>query len=269
MLFMTIPKGFFPQEDIGQLQVSTEAPQDISFEAMVGAAERGRPTSCASRPTSPMSPRPSASPAVGGRRHEYRPDVRRAQAARTSARRCDRCLPICGAQLGRGARDQHLHDAGPEPAHRRRARPRASTSSSCRGSTRRSCTRGRRRWPMRWAATAPSPTSAPTCRTTPLQATLVIDRDKAQRARHHRRPAALHALFAASARSRSRPSTRPATATSVIMEFDPHIDWTAERLEEINVASASPASWCRSAPSPASSATPDRSPSTSSASCPP
>ena len=34
-LFMSIPKGFFPQEDIGQLSVSTEARQDISFDAMV------------------------------------------------------------------------------------------------------------------------------------------------------------------------------------------------------------------------------------------
>ncbi|MCO5092797.1 efflux RND transporter permease subunit [Bosea sp. (in: a-proteobacteria)] len=33
-LLQSAPKGFFPQEDIGQLQVSTEARQDISFEAM-------------------------------------------------------------------------------------------------------------------------------------------------------------------------------------------------------------------------------------------
>ena len=33
--FNSIPKGFFPQEDIGQLVVSTQARQDISFEAMV------------------------------------------------------------------------------------------------------------------------------------------------------------------------------------------------------------------------------------------
>ncbi|MBI2718881.1 MAG: efflux RND transporter permease subunit [Rhizobiales bacterium] len=33
-LFQTIPKGFFPQEDIGQLQVTTQARQDISFDAM-------------------------------------------------------------------------------------------------------------------------------------------------------------------------------------------------------------------------------------------
>jgi len=34
LVFVT-PKGFFPQEDIGQLSVSTEARQDISFDAMV------------------------------------------------------------------------------------------------------------------------------------------------------------------------------------------------------------------------------------------
>ncbi|SHG27616.1 hydrophobic/amphiphilic exporter-1, HAE1 family [Kaistia soli DSM 19436] len=35
-LFMTLPKGFFPQEDISQLSVSTQARQDISFDAMSG-----------------------------------------------------------------------------------------------------------------------------------------------------------------------------------------------------------------------------------------
>ena len=34
-LLQNAPKGFFPQEDIGQLSVSTEARQDISFDAMV------------------------------------------------------------------------------------------------------------------------------------------------------------------------------------------------------------------------------------------
>ncbi|HWG03775.1 MAG TPA: efflux RND transporter permease subunit [Beijerinckiaceae bacterium] len=34
-LFVTIPKGFFPQEDIGQLSVTTEARQDISYDAIV------------------------------------------------------------------------------------------------------------------------------------------------------------------------------------------------------------------------------------------
>jgi hydrophobic/amphiphilic exporter-1 (mainly G- bacteria), HAE1 family len=34
-LYFAIPKGFFPQEDIGQLSVSTEAREDVSFDAMV------------------------------------------------------------------------------------------------------------------------------------------------------------------------------------------------------------------------------------------
>jgi HAE1 family hydrophobic/amphiphilic exporter-1 len=39
-LVVATPKGFFPQEDIGQLSVSTEARQDISFEAMVALQKR-------------------------------------------------------------------------------------------------------------------------------------------------------------------------------------------------------------------------------------
>ncbi len=34
LLVIMVPKGFFPQEDIGQLSVSTEARQDVSFQAM-------------------------------------------------------------------------------------------------------------------------------------------------------------------------------------------------------------------------------------------
>ncbi|WP_418320207.1 efflux RND transporter permease subunit [Piscinibacter sakaiensis] len=35
VLFYVIPKGFFPQEDIGQIRVSTEAAEDTSYEEMV------------------------------------------------------------------------------------------------------------------------------------------------------------------------------------------------------------------------------------------
>ncbi|WP_367849969.1 efflux RND transporter permease subunit [Rhodoferax sp. WC2427] len=38
-LVMVIPKGFFPEEDIGQIQVSTESSEDISFPAMVKLQE--------------------------------------------------------------------------------------------------------------------------------------------------------------------------------------------------------------------------------------
>lgn len=40
VLFATIPKGFFPEEDIGQLQVTVEASEDISFPAMEALTER-------------------------------------------------------------------------------------------------------------------------------------------------------------------------------------------------------------------------------------
>ncbi|MEO8124228.1 MAG: efflux RND transporter permease subunit [Burkholderiales bacterium] len=39
-LFVTIPKGFFPEEDIGQLRLSTEAAEDVSFPAMVALQDR-------------------------------------------------------------------------------------------------------------------------------------------------------------------------------------------------------------------------------------
>ncbi|WP_210542008.1 efflux RND transporter permease subunit [Rhodoferax sp. PAMC 29310] len=39
-LFIVIPKGFFPEEDIGQIQVSTEASEDTSFPEMVKLQER-------------------------------------------------------------------------------------------------------------------------------------------------------------------------------------------------------------------------------------
>lgn len=39
-MFVTIPKGFFPEEDIGQINVSTEAAEDTSFPAMVILQEK-------------------------------------------------------------------------------------------------------------------------------------------------------------------------------------------------------------------------------------
>ena len=39
-LFVDIPKGFFPEEDIGQMNVSTEGAEDVSFEEMVRLQDR-------------------------------------------------------------------------------------------------------------------------------------------------------------------------------------------------------------------------------------
>jgi len=40
LLAATMPKGFFPEEDIGQIQVTTEASEDISFPAMLALQDR-------------------------------------------------------------------------------------------------------------------------------------------------------------------------------------------------------------------------------------
>ena len=39
-LFMWIPKGFFPEEDLGQIQITTEASEDISFPAMLALQDQ-------------------------------------------------------------------------------------------------------------------------------------------------------------------------------------------------------------------------------------
>ena len=39
-LFQAIPKGFFPEEDIGQIQVTTEASEDVSYTKMLELQER-------------------------------------------------------------------------------------------------------------------------------------------------------------------------------------------------------------------------------------
>ncbi|WP_108645753.1 efflux RND transporter permease subunit [Polynucleobacter rarus] len=39
-LFMWIPKGFFPEEDIGQIIITTEASEDISFEGMLALQDQ-------------------------------------------------------------------------------------------------------------------------------------------------------------------------------------------------------------------------------------
>ena len=40
VLFINSPKGFFPEEDIGQIQATTEASEDISFKAMLELQDR-------------------------------------------------------------------------------------------------------------------------------------------------------------------------------------------------------------------------------------
>ena len=59
-LFRDIPKGFFPQEDIGQLSVYDRGAPGHLLPGHAGAAARGRGGAASARPTSRMSPRSSA-----------------------------------------------------------------------------------------------------------------------------------------------------------------------------------------------------------------
>ena len=144
----TIPKGFFPQEDIGQLSVSTEARQDISFPAMVELQGKVEDVLRA-RPTWRMSSRASAA-AVLLEHAEQRPLLRRAEAARRAPALAARSWPTCAAN-SRGSRASTLHHAGAESALRRPPVARANTSSSCRASNATSSTTGQTGSPTPWA----------------------------------------------------------------------------------------------------------------------
>ena len=52
-LFMIIPKGFFPQQDIGLITATSEAAQDISFADDEAAGRKRSARSCRPIPPSP------------------------------------------------------------------------------------------------------------------------------------------------------------------------------------------------------------------------
>ncbi len=62
-LYGLVPKGFIPNQDTGQLSGSTEAPQDISFDAMV---QRQQQVAARDRSRSRMSRRSPPASAGGG-----------------------------------------------------------------------------------------------------------------------------------------------------------------------------------------------------------
>ena len=189
------PEGLLPAEDIGQLSVSTEARQDISFPAMVDLQQRGRGRSSSARRMSRMC----ALVVGGGRVHrhdcntgrlfvELKPKGQRRDAAEGARRPAPRARPGSPASQRSSRRCR--------TCARRPRRRRASTSSSCRASNQAELDRlGEAAGGRAWAATPrPSPTSPPTSQNNALQATLDDRPRQGQRARHHRRPAALDAL---------------------------------------------------------------------------
>ena len=199
-MFATIPKGFFPPEDIGQLSVSTEARQDISFEAMVDLQREAAEILRALAACRPCRASRVGSTADRPARMNAGPLLRRAEAEGPARRRCRRCSPTCGAQLGQvpGISSfitpvQNLRIGGrsvEEPVPVRRAGPRP-------GRARRVGACG---WPTPWAATARFTDVTSDLQNNALQATLSIDRDKARALGISADAAALDALHAASAR---------------------------------------------------------------------
>ena len=117
-LFVTIPKGFFPEEDIGQISVSTEAAEDTSFPAMVALQAR---VAELLRNDPAVATVNSFNGAGGARRlAERRPDVHQPEAARRAP--ADEAGGRGPApEAPRGAGHQRVHAADPEPAARRPA----------------------------------------------------------------------------------------------------------------------------------------------------
>jgi HAE1 family hydrophobic/amphiphilic exporter-1 len=97
-LFATIPKGFFPEEDIGQIQITTEAAEDISFTAMKvlqdRVAARSRPTRAwiTSAPSSASAARPP---------RRTRAACSPCSSRAANARRWPRCSSRCASAFAR------------------------------------------------------------------------------------------------------------------------------------------------------------------------
>ena len=175
-LFVTIPKGFLPSEDTGQIIGFVEAPQDISFASMVehqravaaivardpnvdafmsSVGAGGSNTANTGRLIISLKPRARAPP-------QRRPDH-----------------PGAPAQAGgRAGRARVPAEPAADPASADRS-PRASTSSRFRAPTRLSCTTGRRCWRRSSGRSPDSRTSPATSRSPSPQVMVDIDRDRA------------------------------------------------------------------------------------------
>ena len=141
-LLIVTPKGLFPQEDIGQLSVSTEARQDVSFEAMVALQQQ---VETAYRKSPHVA---SVASIVGGNALnngkmfvELKP--------RSERPALQKVLADLRRDTGAHRRHPDRRRAGAEPADRRTVEPGRIPVRACKASTDRSSTSGRRRWPTR------------------------------------------------------------------------------------------------------------------------
>ena len=230
LLFVTSPKGFLPQEDIGQLSVADPGAAGHLLHRHERAAGKGRRASSPSL-TSPTLARSSAAASGLDLQHRAacssnsRPKATgrpRRHPRATSAVRSRRspaspaCLPVQNLRIG-GVSSASQYQFVVQGIDRERARRLGNKLADAMA-----------------PRTRPSPTSPPTSRTMP-QAQLVIDRkgaaSSASRAEQLR-----NSLYDGFGTNQASTIYETGDNYEVIVEFDPSIPWTAERLERCRSA---------------------------------
>ena len=103
VIYIEIPKGFFPVQDTGVIQGISQASQSISFDAMARSSSAGADHPSRSRGGKPLF-------VYRRRRHQHhaqqRPHLHQPEASRTARHQCFRCDPPTAAQPATGTGNQ-------------------------------------------------------------------------------------------------------------------------------------------------------------------
>ena len=261
-LFVDHPEGLLPGGGHRPDRASAPRPsEDISFPAMVRLQDAGRPTILRADPNVATV---NSFNGGSGAQNTGRMFINLKPRAERAADEAGGRGPA--PQAARGAGHRGLHAADPEPAARRPARARRSTSTSCRACRPTSSTTGRSKLQEQLRADPLFRDVTSDSQLRGLQAQLKIDRDRPTRSAC-RSTASAPRSTAPSASARCRPSTPPVDSYQVIMEVAPEAKQRRERVQQHLRALAAPARWCRCRASRPSSARSGRPRSTTSASC--
>ena len=232
-LFIVSPKGFLPQEDIGQISISTETRQDISFADMMTLQQKVADT---------VRHRPYVTQRRLHRRRRLRfidcqprQSLRRTEAeGRAPGDGCDPRRPP--TLPWRDIRHRQLCRTGPESEDRRGfiEEPVSVRRPGHRPERAHRLVRQARR------RHGPRPTFTDVTsdlQANAQQATLVIDRDKAS-ALGITADQLRNSLYDGFGTNQASTIFKTGDSYEVIVEFDPAIPWTAERLDTLQIRSA-------------------------------
>ena len=86
VLYIEIPKGFFPPQDTGVVLGITEGAQDVSFKEMARIQQAARTTSSSQDPDV-AAYAATVGAGIGGQTEQQRPDVHRPEAVGSARRR--------------------------------------------------------------------------------------------------------------------------------------------------------------------------------------